>query len=54
MKSAVRAYDAVHLATAIVLREEAAETGGEAEQYRVMLKTYDETLLTAAREEGLS
>lgn len=53
---ALRAYDAAHLATAMVLHEKAAEVSGsgEDEEYRVSLMTYDETLLAAARKEGLS
>lgn len=55
-KHALRAYDAVHLATAMALREEAAEVSGagEDEEYRVLVMTYDETLLAAARRKGLA
>ncbi len=66
-KHALRAYDAVHLATALGLREEARELAGrrrgpaegedqdEVEDYepQVLLMAYDSALVKAARIEGL-
>ena len=63
-KHALRAYDAVHLATALVLREEAQELakGGreagepaarEGDEPRVAMMTFDDPLTRAAGKEGL-
>ena len=60
---ALRAYDAVHLATALILREELEETAeeqthepaeGEGEPPPVELMTYDGNLARAASEEDLA
>ncbi len=57
---ALRAYGAVHLATALILREELAEgqtrepAEGEGEPPPVELMTYDGNLARAASEEGLA
>lgn len=63
---ALRAYDAVHLATALALREEAGrlsasrgdteETSGyeTGEELRVLLMSYDSHLYKAAQREGLA
>lgn len=58
---ALRAYDAVHLATALILREEAQETLESEERPReevqglgIELLTYDSSLAKAAREEDLA
>lgn len=61
---ALRAYDAVHLATALILREELEETAEEqkresAEGVGIVasamdLMTYDGNLARAAHEEGLA
>lgn len=64
-KHALRAYDAVHLATALVLREEAEELaeGGrragqpssqEGDEPRVFMMTFDASLAGAADGEGLA
>ncbi len=60
-KHALRAYDAVHLATALVLREEAqelAKTEGSSPQQgdepRVSMMTFDASLAGAAGNEGLA
>lgn len=63
-KHALRAYDAVHLATALVLREESLElvetsqeSGAsypqECTELQVALMTFDRSLTKAARSEGL-
>ena len=60
----LRAYDAVHLATALVLREESRElaetsqqsgasTPQEGGELQVALMTFDRSLAKAARNEGL-
>lgn len=62
---ALRAYDAVHLATALVLRTEAREiaarpqessrgTTREGDDLRVQLMSYDSSLTKAAHEEGFT
>ncbi|MDP8952202.1 MAG: type II toxin-antitoxin system VapC family toxin [Actinomycetota bacterium] len=61
---ALRAYDAVHLATALILREELEETAEEQNREpaegagiaapAMNLMTYDGHLARAAREEGLT
>ena len=60
---ALRAYDAVHLATALILREELVELAegqnrepaeGKGEPPPVELMTYDGSLTRAAGEEGLA
>ncbi len=64
-KHALRAYDAVHLATALVLREEARELAKssreteepspqENDEPRVTLMTFDASLAKAAGNEGLA
>ena len=64
-KHALRAYDAVHLATALVLREETQELaeGGrgtgqpspqEGDEPRVAMMTFDGALAVAADKEGLA
>ncbi len=64
-KHALRAYDAVHLATALVLREESqelAKSSREAEESspqqgdepRVAMMTFDASLAGAADDEGLA
>jgi len=64
-KHALRAYDAVHLATALVLREEAqelAKSSRESEELslrgnnepRVSMMTFDASLAGAAGDEGLA
>lgn len=59
----MRAYDAVHLATAMILREELEETAkgrtrepteGGGEPPSVEFMTYDGNLARAASEEGLA
>lgn len=61
---ALRAYDAVHLATALALRQEAREilayrresarTEEETGELRVLLMNYDSSLIEAARKEVLA
>lgn len=56
---ALRAYDAVHLATALLLRKEAEEVrgeqaGNEEGAFRVEFLAYDSSLMGAAREEGFA
>ncbi len=59
---ALRAYDAVHLATALALREESREllsarqeeASQESDETRVLLMSYDSSLLQAARKEALA
>lgn len=62
---ALRAYDAVHLATALVLREESREltetrqesaeiSSQEDTELRVALMTFDRSLAKATRNEGLA
>ena len=62
---ALRAYDAVHLATALALRNEVREisarrqesaqsTTQEGDELRVRLMSYDSSLTRAAREEGFA
>ncbi len=64
-KHALRAYDAVHLATALVLREEAQELARRArkteepspqqgDEPRVSMMTFDASLAGAAGDEGLA
>lgn len=57
-RHALRAYDAVHLATALELREEARELYRDrtrlAEEMQVWLMSYDSALHKAARREGLT
>lgn len=64
-KHALRAYDAVHLATALVLREEAQELAKssretqepspqENNEPRVFMMTFDASLAGAAGDEGLA
>lgn len=62
---ALRAYDSVHLATALVLREEARELSArrrksvgaaveESRESRVLLMSYDSSLIKAARKEAFA
>ena len=60
---ALRAYDAIHLATALALREEAGELAEqkaaeespqEGAELQVLLMTYDSSLTEAAHKEGLA
>lgn len=61
---ALRAYDAVHLATALALREESRELSARqqeeeaatqaSDEARVLLMSYDSSLLHAARKEALA
>jgi predicted nucleic acid-binding protein len=64
-KHALRAYDAVHLATALVLREEAQELARvareteepspqEGDEPRISMMTFDASLAGAAGDEGLA
>lgn len=64
-KHALRAYDAVHLATALVLREESLELAGrsqepgesspqEGAELQVALMTFDRSLTKAANSESLA
>lgn len=64
-KHALRAYDAVHLATALVLREESHELAEsrqasgelflqESDELQVALMTFDDSLSKAASNEGLA
>lgn len=53
---ALRALDAVHLATALELRDEARELPAprESNELRVLLMTYDRSLTEAARQEDFA
>ena len=60
---ALRAYDAIHLATALAWREEAGELAQlepaqesqqESDELQVLLITYDSSLTEAAHKEGLA
>jgi len=62
---ALRAYDAVHLATALTLRDEARELAAqrkeppeaelwESDELRVLLMAYDRPLIEASRQEDLT
>jgi hypothetical protein len=60
----LRAYDAIHLATALALREEASEllaqrepaqeSQEEGDELVVFLMSYDSSLIEAAHKEGLA
>jgi predicted nucleic acid-binding protein len=64
---ALRAYDAVHLATALTLRDEARELAvaqeeepteapllWESDEFQLLVLTYDHSLMEAARQEGFA
>ena len=60
---ALRAYDAIHLETALALREEAGELAQrepaqesqqESDELQVLVMTYDSSLTEAAHKEGLA
>lgn len=64
-RHSLRAYDAVHLATALALREEARELAlrqretaeiidGDGDELRVLLMSYDASLNATAHEENLA
>jgi predicted nucleic acid-binding protein len=65
---ALRAYDAVHLATALMVRDEARELAGaqqeeeptetplweKSDEFQLLVLAFDHSLITAARQEGFA